>query len=231
MLMSKKFVKQVAEQCEPLYQMGESNVKMYWENKPSKEEAIEYFGRRMINERINCIELSRRVSQLPNDTPPDEMFLLSKQAHDEAKHFWFVKEILEDLSGSPVNVEETHKSIKATQRWPLYAELLSQFECAEDPIALAMYQFIAEGLAHRNWVAQSKCAPTKMIAEKYAEIAKDEKFHAQIGRRQLEKLIVDEKSMAHAKELSQEILDLLWSFASADKDRCVKSMVSLHTAH
>jgi len=236
MSMSREFLEKITEQCEPLFQFNEANVKMYWENKPSKEDAIEYFSRRMINERTNAIQFSRRVSQMPMDTTPEEMFLLSKQAHDEAKHFWFVKDIVESMTGEPVDVSATFDIIKEKQlrsasegrNFPVPSELLAQFECANDPIAIALYQFIAEGLAHRNWSMQATVAPTKMIAEKYAEIAKDEKFHAQIGRMQLEKLIVNEESLAHATKLSQEIIEILWVFARAEEDRCIKVHIPVY---
>jgi rubrerythrin len=231
MINAREFTEQIAQQCEPLYQLTENNVKLYWANNPSKEEAIDYFGRRMINERINCIELSRRVSQLSDDVGPEEMFLLSKQAHDEAKHFWFVKDILTDLMGQEPDVEAVYQAIKEKQlrgeAVALPAELLAKFECTEDPIALAVYQYIAEGMAYRNWVAQAECAPTTMIAEKYAEIAKDEKFHSQIGRMQIEKLVVDQATLAHATELAQEVIDLIWSFGRSDKERCIKAHIPL----
>jgi len=231
MINAKQFTEQIAQQCEPLYQLTENNVKLYWANRPSKEDTIDYFGRRMINERINCIELSRRVSEMGNDVGPEEMFLISKQAHDEAKHFWFVKDILTDLMGQEPDVDAVHEAIKQKQlrgeAIALPAELLAKFECTEDPIALAVYQYIAEGMAHRNWVAQAECAPTAMIAEKYAEIAKDEKFHSQIGRMQIEKLVVDQATLAHATELAQEVIELIWGFGRSDKERCIKAHIPL----
>jgi rubrerythrin len=231
MINAREFTEQIAQQCEPLFQLCENNVKMYWANNPSKEEAIEYFGRRMINERINCIELSQKVSKMSMATNPEEMFLLSKQAHDEAKHFWFVKDILEDLMGEPVDIDVVYQDIKGAQlrgeRGFMPAELLSKFECSEDPMALAVYQYIAEGMAHRNWVAQSECAPNDLIREKYAEIAKDEKFHSQIGRMQIEKLVVDEESLSYSKKLSEEVIELLWGVSRFDKERCIKAHIPL----
>jgi hypothetical protein len=82
-------------------------------------------------------------------------------------------------------------------------------------------------MAHRNWVAQSECAPNDLIREKYAEIAKDEKFHSQIGRMQIEKLVVDEESLSHAKKLSEEVIELLWGFGRSDKERCIKAHIPL----
>jgi 1,2-phenylacetyl-CoA epoxidase catalytic subunit len=213
MLSPKEFTAKIAQDCEPLYQHHEQAVKSYFDAKPSKEEMIGYFSRRMINERINCIQLAKRVASLPNNTSPEEMFLLSKQAHDEAKHFWYVKEIVEDMLGHEVDVDATYNEIKQAQlkeKTDGYdrfrpAELLEKFECSEDPLALAVYQYIAEGMAHRNWVMQAECAPNKLIAEKYAEIAKDEKFHSSIGRRKLMELCDDATAQQRILEVADEM--------------------------
>jgi 1,2-phenylacetyl-CoA epoxidase catalytic subunit len=155
------------------------------------------------------------------------MFLLSKQAHDEAKHFWYVKEIVEDMLGHEVDVDATYNEIKQAQlkeKADGYdrfrpAELLEKFECSEDPLALAVYQYIAEGMAHRNWVMQAECAPNKLIAEKYAEIAKDEKFHASLGRNALESLVTDAETQARAQALADQFIELLWDL------RCIKQHI------
>lgn len=229
MLSPKEFTAKLAEQCEPLYQHHEQAVAEYFANKPSKEDMIGYFSRRMINERINCIQLAKRVGSLPMDTSAEEMFLLSKQAHDEAKHFWYVKEIVEDMLGHEVDVDATFEKIKEEQLkqeedgYDRFrpAELLEHFECSEDPVALAVYQYIAEGMAHRNWVMQAECAPNELIAEKYAEIAKDEKFHASLGRAALEKLVVDPEVQARAQALADQFIAILWDL------RCIKQHIPM----
>jgi 1,2-phenylacetyl-CoA epoxidase catalytic subunit len=230
MLSPKEFTTKLAEDCEALYQHHEQSVKSYFDAKPSKEEMIGYFSRRMINERINCIQLSRRVANLPASTSAEEMFLLSKQAHDEAKHFWYVKEIVEDMLGHEVDVDATLESIRVAQLNSDYetirpAELLERFECSEDPLALAVYQYIAEGMAHRNWVMQAKCAPNKLIADKYEEIAKDEKFHASLGRMALEKLVVDPATQEQADVLAKQFIEILWDL------RCIKQHIPMSELH
>jgi rubrerythrin len=230
MLSPKEFTKQLAEQCEPLYQHHEQSVKSYFEAKPSKEAMIGYFSRRMINERINCIQLAKRVSKCSMDTSPEDMFLLSKQAHDEAKHFWFLKEIVEDMAGGEIDVAAIEEDIRQAQlnndeETIRPATLLERFECSEDPVALAVYQYIAEGMAHRNWVMQAECAPNKLIAEKYAEIAKDEKFHASLGRAELEKLVVDPEVQARAQDLANQFIAVLWDL------RCIKQHIPMSELH
>ena len=53
---------------------------------------------------------------------------------------------------------------------------------------LGLYQLLAEGRAARNWGMMAKCIKDPFIANRYAKIAKDETFHATIGRMELEKL-------------------------------------------
>ena len=227
MLSPKEFTNKLAQDCEPLYQFHEQSVKSYFEAKPSKEEMIGYFSRRMINERINCIQLSKRVSKCDMNTAPEDMFLLSKQAHDEAKHFWFLKEIVEDMLGHEADVAVIDAGIRQAQlnsntETIRPAELLERFECSEDPVALAVYQYIAEGMAHRNWVMQAECAPNKLIADKYAEIAKDEKFHASLGRAELEKLVVDSEVQIRAQALAEQFIEVLWDL------RCIKQHIPMN---
>ena len=227
MLSPKEFTNKLAQDCEPLYQFHEQSVKSYFEAKPSKEEMIGYFSRRMINERINCIQLSKRVSKCDMNTAPEDMFLLSKQAHDEAKHFWFLKEIVEDMLGHEADVAAIDAGIRQAQlnsntETIRPAELLERFECSEDPVALAVYQYIAEGMAHRNWVMQAECAHNKLIADKYAEISKDEKFHASLGRAELEKLVVDSEVQIRAQALAEQFIEVLWDL------RCIKQHIPMN---
>jgi hypothetical protein len=219
MLSPKDFTTKIADACEELYQFQEQGVKSFFEKTPSTETLIDYFSRRMINERINCTEISKRVASMPADTSPEEMFLLCKQAMDEAKHFGFVKEIVEDMLGHTIDVHATYESLKQRQLsgevgfFP--STLLQKYECSNDPLALATYQYIAEGMAHRNWVMQAECAPTALIKERYAEIAKDEKFHASLGRAAMEKLVTNEETQARAEVMAKEVIGILWDVATS----------------
>ena len=231
MLTPKEFTTKIAQDCEPLYQHQEQGVKNYFAAKPSKEEMIDYFSRRMVNERMNCVQLSKRVIALSPNSDVEVMFLLSKQAHDEAKHFWFLKDIVEDMLGHEVDVDAVVKSLQRKQLADAEnetirpAELLEKFECSEDPLALAVYQYVAEGLAHRNWVMQAECAPNELIRTKYTEIAKDEKFHASIGRNALEKLVVDQETQDRATALASEFIDILWDL------RCIRQHIPKSEMH
>ena len=160
---AREFISQVEKDCEELYAFHENSVKDFFASSPSKQEMIQYFTNRMINERINCTEISKRITKQPLDTTPEDMFVLTKQALDEAKHFRYVKEIVEDLKGGLVDVESAMqdsiaREIAGGDIRP--ATLLQRFEASEDPLTIALYQFIAEGMAARNWAMQAQCAPT-----------------------------------------------------------------------
>ena len=80
-------------------------------------------------------------------------------------------------------------------------------------------------MAHRNWVMQAECAPNALIAEKYAEIARDEKFHASLGRAELEKLVVDPEVQARAQNLANQFIEVLWDL------RCIKQHIPMSELH
>ena len=68
------------------------------------------------------------------------------------------------------------------------AALIKKYNCNSNPLMLGLYQLLAEGRAARNWGMMAKCIKDPFIANRYAKIAKDETFHATIGRMELEKL-------------------------------------------
>jgi 1,2-phenylacetyl-CoA epoxidase catalytic subunit len=210
----REFTDRLLEQCEPMFRQGEQNVTTFFDKKPNKSALIEYFSRRMINERVNCVQIAKVVANLPLNSPAEEMFLLSKQVMDEAKHYRYVREIVEELLGKEIDVDLYYHDMRERQLrgelpGSVPARLLEQYECSKNPLTLALYQFIAEGVAYRNWTRQAEVAPTEHIRSRYEEIAKDEKFHSQMGRSALEKLLVDSETMEKAQQLANEIIDAL----------------------
>jgi len=188
MLTAKEFVAKVEADNEALFRAGEMQIKAYYEkNADNKDELIDNFTGRMVNERMNMEEISREVAALPAGTDPKKLILLSKQAHDEAKHFQFVKEVVEYLSGEKLDMQ---KAVEAhASRLELKgAMLIKKYNCNSNPLMLGLYQLLAEGRAARNWAMMAECIEDKFISSRYAKIAKDEKFHATIGRMELEKL-------------------------------------------
>lgn len=204
MLTSKEFVAKLAQENEALFKAGELNVKAYFDSKPSKAELVEHFRGRMLNERMNMVEIAARVASMPIDTPAEELQMLSKQALDEAVHFHMVKEVVEYLSGEQLDMV---KAVADEARKPQAkgAALLAKYEADSNPVALALYQFIAEGRAERNWDMMARCIDDEFIAGRYAKIARDEGFHSKIGRYKLEQLCDDAAVQAEVEQMAAQM--------------------------
>ena len=199
---SKEFVAKLAQDNESLFKASELNVEAYFASNPSKEALVEHFIGRMVNERMNMVEISNKVAAAPASMPAEELALLTKQALDEANHFRMVKEVIEHITGERLDVEA---AIASEQAKPTAkgAALLEKYEAESDPLALAAYQFIAEGRAERVWNKMAECIQDEFISTTYAKIARDEGFHSNIGRRSLELLAIDEATQARVEQIAR----------------------------
>ena len=197
---AKHFVAKIVADNQALFQASQINVKAYFDSKPAQEELVEHFIGRMVNERMNMVEISQAIATLPADVDPVELQLLTQQAHDEAVHFRLVKEVIEHIQGSPVDVAA---AIAAEQAKPTAkgAGLLAKYDAEQDPIALAAYQLVAEGRAEAVWNQMADCIEDSFISGAYAKIAKDEGFHSKIGARKLEQLVTTPEAQARATAL------------------------------
>ena len=193
MLTAKQFVQKITAENQALFKASQLNVKDYFDGKPSQQELVDHFIGRMVNERMNMVEISQTIANLPADTDPVELQLLTQQAHDEAVHFRLVKEVIEHIQGSPVDVAAAiaREAAKPTAKG---AGLLAKYEAENDPIALAAYQLVAEGRAEAVWDQMADCIEDKFISGAYAKIARDEGFHSKIGARKLEQLVTAENA-------------------------------------
>ncbi len=200
MLSGKEFVAKIKKENDALFKASQLNVKAYFDSKPSQEELVEHFVGRMVNERMNMVEISKQVAAMPADADPVELQLLSQQAHDEAVHFRMVKEVIEHIQGAPVDVEAaiTAEAAKPTAKG---ASLLDKYEASADEAALAAYQLVAEGRAEAVWDQMADCIEDEFISSRYAKIARDEGFHANIGGRKLAELAQDAETQARIEKL------------------------------
>ena len=200
MLTSKEFVAKLVADNQALFQASQHNVKAYFDSKPAPEELVEHFIGRMVNERMNMVEISQAIAHMPANADPVELQLLTQQAHDEAVHFRLVKEVIEHIQGSPVDVEAAiaREAAKPTAKG---AGLLAKYDAQDDAAALAAYQLVAEGRAEAVWDQMAECIEDKFISGAYAKIARDEGFHSKIGARKLEQLATTFEAQAHATEL------------------------------
>ena len=67
-----------------------------------------------------------------------------------------------------------------------------KYNCNDNPLMLAVYQYVAEGRAARNWQMMADIIEDNFISDRYGKIAKDEGFHATIGEMELAKLCDDQ---------------------------------------
>ena len=197
---SKQFVAKIVADNQALFQASQHNVRAYFDSKPAQSELVEHFIGRMVNERMNMIEISRQVTEMSADADPVELQLLTQQAHDEAVHFRLVKEVIEHIQGSPVDVNAAIAA-EAAKPTAKGAGLLAKYNAQNDSAALAAYQLVAEGRAEAVWNEMADCIEDKFVSGAYAKIAKDEGFHSKIGARKLEQLATDSATQARIELL------------------------------
>ena len=197
---AKQFVKKLVEDNQALFQASQHNVKEYFDSKPPQAELVEHFVGRMVNERMNMVEISQAIAQMPADTPTEELELLTRQAQDEARHFRMVKEVIEHMTGKPLDVAAAIAA-EAAKPTAKGAGLLAKYGAETDPAALAAYQLVAEGRAEAVWNQMAACIKDEFISTSYAKIARDEGFHANIGGWKLEKLAQDPATQARVEAL------------------------------
>jgi rubrerythrin len=199
---SKQFIAKLAQDNEALFTASEMQVEAYFKSNPTQEQLVEHFTGRMVNERMNMVEISAKVAGMPASATTEELTLLTKQAQDEANHFRMVKEVIEHITGETLDVEAAiaQESAKPTAKG---AALLAKYEAESDPLALAAYQFIAEGRAERVWNKMAECIQDEFISTTYAKIARDEGFHSKIGARALELLATDSETQARVEQIAR----------------------------
>jgi len=203
---AREFLDDLWESFMPLHQVAEIQTRQFFaERGTDKKELENFFHIRLSNERMNMIELSRKVSELPALTDPEECRLLSKQAWDEAEHFRIVFEILEHLTGERPNLEkiwETYGKVDVR----MGASLIQKYEAQNNPIMMGLYQFMAEGRASHVWATMAECSGDPFIEKRYDRVARDEKFHSNIGRLMLEKLVTTDEAQAECMSYVKEMI-------------------------
>ena len=207
---AKKFVAGIKSDNADLFTQSRANARAYFNSNPSKEELVDHFTGRMVNERMNMVAIANQVANMPADADPVELQNLSKQALDEAVHFRMVKEVVEHIGGKEIDLEATMASEAAKEvakgNHAKGATLLDKYDAAGDEVALALYQLIGEGRAEAVWDEMADCVEDTYISSRYAKIARDEGFHSTIGEAKLEKLIAADPSVTvRIDELAPQI--------------------------
>ena len=212
MLTGKEFVTKIKEENDELFTKSRENVRRFFASNPSKEHMVEHFRGRMVNEAMNMKAIAAEVVSAPASMDVTELELLTKQAQDEAKHFRMVKEVIEHISGEKVDVDAAFAAEAAAPQ-AKGATLLDKYGASSDPIALAAYQLVAEGRAEAVWNEMAECVEDGFISSRYAAIAKDEGFHANIGGWKLEKLVegaadVQERILTMVEQMRYDLLEI-----------------------
>jgi rubrerythrin len=201
-----QFIDEIWEKFQTCVEISEEQTRMYFANpeNTTKERLAHFFKIRMFNERWNMVEISKKVSELPIDTPPAEARMLAKQAFDEAEHFRLASEVLAHVTGEPVDYD-TYFSTHGERRPGYGSGLILKYEAGNDPLALAVYQFLVEGQSSFVWGEMSKVAVDEYVKKRYAKIAKDERAHMNFGRIFLKKLLTTKEAQDRALKIAQEI--------------------------
>ena len=212
MLSGKEFVKKIKKENSELFNQSRINVRCFFASNPSKEHMVKHFRGRMINEAMNMKAIAAEVAAAPASMDVAELELLTKQAQDEAKHFRMVKEVIEHISGETVDVDAAFAAESAAPQ-AKGATLLDKYGASSDPAALAAYQLVAEGRAEAVWNEMAECVEDEFISSRYAAIAKDEGFHANIGGWKLEKLVegaadVRERNLAIVEPMLNDLIEI-----------------------
>jgi len=202
MLEPNEFVKKIRKENQALFEASKMNVKAYFEGDLPKEEMVNHFIGRMVNERMNMSEISMQIAKAADDTDPKELELLSKQAADEAKHYRMVKEVIEHITGSEIDAADAIRKEREMDT-AKGATLLQKYGAETDEAVLAAYQLVAEGRAEAVWNQMADTIQDSFISTRYREIAKDEGFHSAIGGYKLRKLATD----AETQERVQRVVE------------------------
>lgn len=200
----KDFLNDLEAKFETLYQVSEEVTRDYFASNPSNEHLAEHFKLRMMNERWNMVEFAKKVSALPVDTSAEECMLLCKQTFDEALHYKLVKEVVEHIQGKEIDIDDVqaHHGEKDIAKG---VSMIDKYEGQTDPLMMALYQFLGEGRAARVWKTMSECVDDQFIASRYEKIARDEKFHSNIGRMKLTELATSPEAQARLNEAANQM--------------------------
>jgi len=216
MMTGKQLVEKIETDNQPLFEASQMNI-THWFKDPArtKEDYLLHFQGRLANEYMNMVGIAEAIAKLPTDTPVEEMMLLTKQAADEANHFRLVKEVLEHIEGQEVNTQKYLDAEFARKSDDKGARTMATYDVGNDPVALAVYQIVAEGRAATSWACMSKIgAYDAVVADKYKKIAADEKFHSNIGGLTLARLqdadpTVAERAIEMAKHMRKELYEII----------------------
>jgi len=202
-----ELIEKIRTENEPLFEYARVNVRHFFNNPTTtKEDLIRHFTGRLTNERLNLVEVSKSIADLPLSTSPQDMILLTKQAQDEAVHFKLVSEILDHINGEKLDTEALLQEDLNNGVKDKGAYALDKYDDFGVPLALIAYQIVAEGRASVMWQEMDEMgAVDTFVDDRYKKIAKDEAFHAKIGLKRLAELELSESEQDMLLQYVDEI--------------------------
>lgn len=204
---AKQFVDELFEEFQTLAEVTQEMVRMYFAQPDvydDPQRIADFFKLRLFNERWNMVELAKQVANLPVDTDPQQTKMLAKQVFDEADHFRMVVEVVEHLTGKPADLKDWDNT-HGEPRLGYGAMLYGKYKAAEDPLVLATYQFMVEGQGSYVWAMMTEVANDPFITKRYAKIARDERFHMNLGRKSLEDMCQTEEAQTRVKQIASQL--------------------------
>jgi predicted transcriptional regulator len=227
---AKQFVDELVTENQTLFKASAMQVKAYFESNPSKEELVDHFTGRMVNERMNLVEISKKITEMPGNTSVEELQMLAKQAMDESIHYHLVKEVIEHLTEKEVDLQAAIDSWE-TRITSKGAALIKKFNAHEDEIAMALYQCIAEGRAEAVWDQMAETIQDDFISSRYARVARDEGFHSNIGKWKLAQLCTTQEAQDHASALAMEMRKELYKISCINTKAVPEARKMMETAY
>lgn len=197
------FISQLESGNEALFQASEMQVEAFFKSNPSTEAMFEHFAGRCANEYMNMVEVAQHLLEVAPTGDRKMIKLLAHQILDEANHFDMVAKVLERITGRQIDIPAllAQESEGGSAKGARILEDMGK----DDRMALHLYQFIAEGRAHRVWQRMSEVCSDEMIAKTYAKIAADERKHMEFGRLGLEQSLNSAADQERAMKLANEI--------------------------
>ncbi len=231
-----EFINQLERGNEALFKASEMQVEAFFKSNPSTEALVEHFSGRCANEYLNMVEVAKNLLEIAPSGDRKMIKLLARQVQDEAEHFEMVAKVLERLTGKPLDVQAL-LAAEGKGGGAKGARILESMD-KDDRLALHLYQFIAEGRAHRVWQRMAEVCADPMIADTYGKIAQDEKTHREFGRVGLEQLIKTEADQKRASDLADKIRYELYAVSCMNcvevpeaRELCVEAYGAAYLKH
>lgn len=196
--------------CDELELALESNRKRHGElaaefygRERSRETNVAWLFDRCFREMDAVPNFSRTLAQYIGVLDRDLVQMLAKQIWDETRHYHLLAKVLEELLGRPIRAEEvcpTGATLKQNSS-------MNQFGAEDRVTMFAARGYGAEYLSSAvNWALVKHAEP--MVATPYKTIAKDEDFHARIGRVGLERYALTSEDQERAWNAAVKTADL-----------------------